>query len=645
MVNSSRLLRLLVLGFCAVFFLNPGAKGQQACFQFVGDSVGCAPFTVKVRSCADVGSIVSFYFEWFEGSTDYIIMPPGVTDTSYTYNTPGTYIVYQLRGGANFQKRTVKVYSQEARPSFTWTSCRDTLAIQFSDSVFSGFRFLPGDGNTPQMVNGGQTLYRYRYNFTGTKATYFFDVQGRIPSTCSQAGVRDTVTLYKLYQPPQADSLVGIDTLTYRTSLRTRADEPYFIQEKEGNVWVNKVIGMTPNDNPNRKDQFSRGENGQPFYVRSLTKSGCNDSLLAPEWEGIWPRTFPENQRITISWPKINPTDVAQFELWRNGIRLKVISNLADTLFVDTAGLLCGQNYCYQILIRKSVAGYAGQMVYLSAPICTQARSNIAPGALENLTATVKTNGIEINGKMPSQARSYILMRKEKEGEEFSKLLESNKLPILDTDADFNNRAYCYKIQYQDKCDNFSMVSDSVCPVWLRVEELSDARFQFVWTRMEGWKGGLERYELLRTTPQDSPILMQMAKNQSYLMNGRDKTRQHVYYTIRSYANEKDLYPMSSSNTVEIIQKSKFRFPEVFTPNDDRMNDFFTCAGIFVTEFEMTIYNPWGEVVYYSDRINEGWNGKIDSKPAPTGVYAYKAKGKDMEGNDLESSGYFTLMR
>lgn len=635
-----------VLAFIFICFgLHSFEAKSQACFQFLGDSVGCAPFKIRVRSCADAGAIVSFFFDWHSGSTDYITLPPGITDTSFTYTNPGTYIIYQLRGGTDFVQKTVKVFSQNARPSFTWNTCRDTLRIQFADTVFSGFQFLPGDGQGPRQISGGNTLFRYRYNFSGGKATFPFEVQGRIPGTCSQDGVKDTATLYKISQAPLADSLIGISTQSFRTTLGVRADEAYIIQTNQNGNWQTLVENTPPRDSPQTKDQISVAETNSPFQMRTGTRTGCGDTLLAPSWTVIWPNTIPENQKITITWARVNIPDVVTIELWRNGQKIKGLQPGIDSVFVDTAGLVCGKDYCYQLFIVRQVAGYSGKLVFLSPPNCTQASSNATPPPLENITASIKSTGIEVGGKIPAQAIKFSLWRKEKEGEGFQSFQTSAVLPILDTDADFNNRAYCYRIQYQDKCNNISALSDSVCPVWLRVTELDDARYQFQWTRMEGWKGGLERYDLVRTTPEDAPLFWEMGKSQSYTMIGREKTRQRVFYTIYSFANDKDTYPTSLSNTVEIVQKAKFRFPEIFTPNDDRINDNFTCAALFVTDFEMKIFNPWGEMVFFSEKITEGWNGKIDSKPAPNGVYAYWAKGTDMEGNTMESRGYFTLMR
>jgi len=64
--------------------------------------------------------------------------------------------------------------------------------------------------------------------------------------------------------------------------------------------------------------------------------------------------------------------------------------------------------------------------------------------------------------------------------------------------------------------------------------------------------------------------------------------------------------------------------PDAFTPNNDGLNDIFQPKGQSIAEFEMYIYNRWGEEVFYSTDINEGWSGKVNSDAKVTaGYYSY----------------------
>jgi gliding motility-associated-like protein len=71
-----------------------------------------------------------------------------------------------------------------------------------------------------------------------------------------------------------------------------------------------------------------------------------------------------------------------------------------------------------------------------------------------------------------------------------------------------------------------------------------------------------------------------------------------------------------------------FLLPNVFTPNGDGVNDILKvknlCPGF---EFEMSIYNRWGELIYATMSNREGWDGKTTAGAyAPSGTYYYIVK-------------------
>ena len=66
--------------------------------------------------------------------------------------------------------------------------------------------------------------------------------------------------------------------------------------------------------------------------------------------------------------------------------------------------------------------------------------------------------------------------------------------------------------------------------------------------------------------------------------------------------------------------------PNVFTPNSDGHNDIFS---VFLPEewvdpeLEVSIYNRWGERIYYSEEVDFGWDGKFKGQALNPGVYVY----------------------
>ena len=63
--------------------------------------------------------------------------------------------------------------------------------------------------------------------------------------------------------------------------------------------------------------------------------------------------------------------------------------------------------------------------------------------------------------------------------------------------------------------------------------------------------------------------------------------------------------------------------PNSFSPNGDGLNDVFQPKAQKVSDYQLTIYNRWGEQVFQSGKVSKGWNGWYRGEKAPTGTYAY----------------------
>lgn len=100
-------------------------------------------------------------------------------------------------------------------------------------------------------------------------------------------------------------------------------------------------------------------------------------------------------------------------------------------------------------------------------------------------------------------------------------------------------------------------------------------------------------------------------------------------------------HELSVSDTMDIV------IPNVFTPNNDGVNDVFTFSANGFGQFSCTIFNRWGATVYFWDTPNGGWDGKTSSgEDAGDGVYYYVLKLSDKEGKLLpEKTGTVSLIR
>ena len=103
---------------------------------------------------------------------------------------------------------------------------------------------------------------------------------------------------------------------------------------------------------------------------------------------------------------------------------------------------------------------------------------------------------------------------------------------------------------------------------------------------------------------------------------------------------------MTISGELEIIGAGEIRFPNAFTPNDPKIieNQKFRPITSTVLDFQLWIYNRWGELIFTTKDVEEGWDGKINGKLAKPDVYVWKAKGKFTNGKAFEKAGDVTLI-
>lgn len=106
---------------------------------------------------------------------------------------------------------------------------------------------------------------------------------------------------------------------------------------------------------------------------------------------------------------------------------------------------------------------------------------------------------------------------------------------------------------------------------------------------------------------------------------------------------------------LKVLDVFTFYVPNAFTPNGDGVNDLFAPYGTNIdpADFEMDIYNRWGELVYnthhWSGSSAEGWNGYLNNQPSTgelqSGVYVYKIIVKGVNGKQKVYSGEVALIK
>jgi len=105
----------------------------------------------------------------------------------------------------------------------------------------------------------------------------------------------------------------------------------------------------------------------------------------------------------------------------------------------------------------------------------------------------------------------------------------------------------------------------------------------------------------------------------------------------------------TTTQIIDIAPKVAYFLPNAFTPNSDAINDLFFGKGFFLgmQNFNLTIWNRWGELVFETTNPDEGWNGTKNNsgRNSPQGVYVVVVTYTGPRGEDVQLKGFATLIR
>ncbi|MFN3917257.1 MAG: PKD domain-containing protein [Flavobacteriales bacterium] len=109
----------------------------------------------------------------------------------------------------------------------------------------------------------------------------------------------------------------------------------------------------------------------------------------------------------------------------------------------------------------------------------------------------------------------------------------------------------------------------------------------------------------------------------------------------------------SDEFTLNVIVNGIFTLyaPNAFTPNGDGINDLFEIKGEAINEanYNLKIFNRWGEMVFESNSLSKGWDGRTKlGENVPLGIYVWKITATDVfdkTDTPLEFTGHVSLIK
>ncbi len=116
-----------------------------------------------------------------------------------------------------------------------------------------------------------------------------------------------------------------------------------------------------------------------------------------------------------------------------------------------------------------------------------------------------------------------------------------------------------------------------------------------------------------------------------------------ITYTVSSLS--KCIEP--TEVTVNVRNEKGAILPNAFSPNGDGMNDLFTPLGREFELIQFVVFNRYGQKVFVTDNLGDGWDGNFNGVPQPSGVYTYICEYlvPSENGREKLTKGNVTLIR
>lgn len=104
--------------------------------------------------------------------------------------------------------------------------------------------------------------------------------------------------------------------------------------------------------------------------------------------------------------------------------------------------------------------------------------------------------------------------------------------------------------------------------------------------------------------------------------------------SVVNYVNGCASPQQQTTITIAQCPQELIYIPNSFTPDGNEFNNTWRpiiTSGFDNTEYRMTLYNRWGEIIWESQDINEGWDGTYNNSIVPVGSYVWTVQLKALK--------------
>ncbi len=362
--------------------------------------------------------------------------------------------------------------------------------------------------------------------------------------------------------------------------------------------------------------------------------------------------------KIKVSWKEsVQPAAFFKYLLLERTnpnnsvVVLDTIRNYSAGEYTDVSAVdPANNNYCYKL------KGYniCNELVESTYPFCTVSELNFPIASTPMKFATVdfdKSVRAEWERSKEPDFKEYEIYRYPRGG-------SKGKTPFVITtdtvigDSTFNvdQESFCYTVVVVDKCGHISKPGGEACNVVLSGTATGRPLYHFdlQWQDYLSWNGAVDYWTVERQYANNPwTTIVSNTKNRQTRDANLDYDWGGYWYRVTAHefavGMNRSAY-RSQSNWIYLYQPPELWVPNAFTENEDRINDVWGTVPLFVKNYHMRVYDRWGGKIWESNDKKRQWDGTINGKTAPDGVYAWYVIFDGWDSKTYKTKGTVTVI-
>jgi gliding motility-associated-like protein len=345
----------------------------------------------------------------------------------------------------------------------------------------------------------------------------------------------------------------------------------------------------------------------------------------------------------------------------QNGGTKTLLTTVGSTVTSYTDNnVLMDNDYCYYIEAFDD----NNTKTSTSCITCIRVEMPAQPDFLYIKTATVENDDfvtVKLHTDNTVNVQEYQLFRST-DGITFTQVATlppaaTQEIIYNDYTAGFRFDSYYYQAVVVDSCGYAADTSNIARTILLNIITNQNVKTNtLTWNDYEGFDGTPSTYNIYRkidNTLDPLPISVHPPMSGTYTDDvGAFPTSsgnfRYFVEAVEGPGNQYGLSEISLSNEVMALMEPNIYVPNVFRPASSIIeNRTFKPIGVFIPlhGYTLQIFNRYGQMLWQTQDINEGWDGMYDGNEVADGVYVYLVKFTSATGELFEKRGTVTLLR